>query len=782
MLGAPGYLIALIPSLIIMGTLSLGRVTTNTINTALKLWVSAANLVLHTNDGIAENYGLKWDFRDWKQQVLGAPGFVIAAIPALITMGTLGFGRIVTNSLKTMFKVMASSANFILHKDDEFSQNYGISGDTREFKQKMLGAPGYLIALIPSFIIMGTLSLGRAITNTFKTALMLWVSAANLVLHSNDEIAENYGLTSDLRDWKQKALGAPGFVIAAIPALITMGTLGFGRIVTNSVKTSLRLLVSGSNLVLHEDDKILKKYGIGKDQRLVKQLVLGAPGYIITAIPALVLIGTLGFGRIVTNSLKTTFMLWVTSTNLVLHKDDEIPENLGIQWDFAREFKQKTLGLPGFLVALPVVIVTMGILSLGRIITNSIKTTIRLLVSASNQVLHENDAIFQDYGIQSDPRLLKQLILGMPAFLIAPIPGFFIMGIIGLGRIISNSFNTAVKFWVSVTNLVLPNKGKLPEELGIGADNARNFNQKVLGSPGFLIAALPAFLTVGTILSIRFVSQNLKSFRALSSSLLNIATERALFNTTSVGADERSGWTKVVGGLGYIAAAGITGAVGSLILVVRKIPNVFAIIIGLIGTIGILPAKMFFGKDPIKKFETNSNNLSDNEVDVIQSFKDINSALTWDGQLVPGNSINQGQSGAKPNAAFARKCITLNAKSVTEQTLDDLLEAYKLSNDKANFFTSYAFHAAVNKIQEDHYGNDCLTTGKEYRESTEEVNAVASFVKDYMEKKVGQEMTEKRVPADLYKKCRSSYSSLFWAKPDSNLIDDDGASPAPSGS
>ena len=170
----------------------------------------------------------------------------------------------------------------------------------------------------------------------------------------------------------------------------------------------------------------------------------------------------------------------------------------------------------------------------------------------------------------------------------------------------------------------------------------------------------------------------------------------------------------------------------------------------------------------------NLNEINDNQL-IINGFKDIYSSLNAMGQLSAGNVIAKGGDGTESGWSIARKCLTFNAKTPTEHTLDALLAAFNkyALNSKlvVNFFTSDVFNDAIQQVQ-DEYSNDCFLSQDQIKSFCQEVADVGAFVKEYFcqEKAV--------VKADFYSRRNVSWNALFFndekpkVKPEIKEIDE----------
>ena len=629
------------------------------------------------------------------------------------------------------------------------------------FWKYVAGSPGFVVGGLVGLVGMGLALAVRGVTNSLKTGLRTIVSVMNLALHSDNQF-EDPGLgQDDKRHWFWKyAAGSPGLAVGGIIGLVGMGATFAFRGITNSLKTGQRTLVSLMNLVLHEDEQPrLRGLGEEDERHWFWKYVAGSPGFVVGGLMGLAGMGLALAVRGVTNSLKTGLRTIVSVMNLALHSDNQF-EDPGLGQDDKRHwFWKYVAGSPGLAIGGLMGLAGIGIVFTVRSITNIIKTSVRTAVSMMNLALHSENQ-FKTSGLGQDDKRhwFWKYVAGSPGFAVGGLLGLAGIGLALAVRGITNSLKTGLRTAVSAMNLVLHPDNQF-EDPGLGQDDKRHWFWKyIAGSPGLAIGGIIGLVGMSIVGVGRFVSQTGKSFLALSKSLLNGAVEKKLF--AGVGQDKRSKKQKILGGLGYVAAGLIVTPIAVTIYAIRKIPIVLAAGVGiaaspLVGTVKFLTRaiKRCTGRTrfPASEFSTVTE----------QQFKNLYSSLNAWGQFNTGTQVIKNGSGKKGWGSFFRKCMSFNAKTVTEKTLDDLYKAFgafSKSNTNDQFHDSQQFNECINTIKE-YYANDCLASRKQREETNEIVDELAGFIKAYMRKGVNEDMS---IPKDLYSKHqRPSWSAAI---------------------
>lgn len=735
--GSPGFIIGGVIGFVSMCIISVIRLMSNSAKTGSQLFVTMSNWFLHSDEqirfgGIGEDDNRHWFFKYF----LGSPGLLIGGVIGFASMVLIAIGRVITNSYKIGYLILFNMTQASLDKSDR-KGFISLDRDRPFFLKYVLGFPGMLVGGALGLVSMFLVGLGRFVTNSVKSAYELFMAMTNFVLDKEDKLSvEKFGEDGHRKWYYRYLLGGLGGLVGGIVGIIPMVVILAGRIITNSFKSGWDIFVSVFEVAFDENDREGIKALKNKNERpFVLKFIAGFPGLLIGGLVGLVAMGLIALLRIVSNSYKTARELIVPMANLFLHKDDQLNDpKFGPNNDGERKWYYRyLLGFPGGIIGFALGVVSMIAIAIGRFFTNSTKTGWRTFVTMSNLFLPSDLQIGSDGLWKEDHRhWFRKYIIGSPGLIIGGVAGIFSMLSIGLGRIVTNSFKSFHEIFVVMSNVALP--VGLPLETphyGVDVDNRKWYYRYLLGGLGGFLGFFAGVASMILIGLARVAYQSSESFAALTGSLLNGAFEKPIF--PGLRNDKRSGPEKGIGVLGYIISAVVCVPLSIVIYVVRQLPLIVVALIGL-----ILSPFLAVGKSISKcvkppRFAEDNVSLSlimgqDDVSLTMGRFKNLYSALNWGGDFNVGTTIVPGRDGRKEPMSFVRKCVTLNAKSLTERILDEVLKDFKA---KGGEITNDLIDTAAEKVRI-YYSNDCFISDEKQQANINQLNDVVGFLKRYL--------------------------------------------------
>jgi uncharacterized membrane protein len=562
-------------------------------------------------------------------------------------------------------------------------------------------------------------------------------------------------------------LGAPGIMIGAVLGSVSVVAISLGHIISNSFKTGVRAFISMANDVLHADDQILDDGIEQNDNRhWARKYVLGAPGLLVGG---LVLGGlavvAISIGRLITNNFKTGSRAFVTMANLALHPNDQIAEEGLEQNDHRHWIRKYLVGAPGLLIGGTLGALAVVAIGIGRLITNSFNTGYRAYVSIVNSVLPDDNQINEDgLGVNDNRHWFRQYVLGAPGFVVG---GLVLGGLavltVGVARLITNSLNTGRRTIVSLMNFALDADNQIDEF----DDNRRFFPRYGLGAPGLIVGGFIGSILALGIGVLRVIGQSVKSFQALAGSCVNAVVERPWF--AGLEGDNRSPGQKAAGWLGYVLAAPLV-PVSYFLYVTKKVfllPVFFGF--GLVCS-PFVALKKCFEKPRFPERVMQGEHAIRDQNDVRQAFRDIYSSLTFYGKFNPAKPIVRNGDGEANLGYVIRKVLTFNMDTVTERTVNFMLDAYNKFDARneggigREFFADRNIQRLKNEIK-NYYRRtkSFLTTDQEQAELEHEIDSVVGFIKDYITAHFEQANQDYKPPANLYAPA-GSWSVAFFGQ------------------
>ncbi|MFA5960577.1 MAG: hypothetical protein WC785_08665 [Tatlockia sp.] len=717
-LGAPGLLAGGVFGSIDFGLVAIARTLSNSVNSAIYSFFYV------TNSALANPYFRVEPFkRPLPQQAgFGMPGLFLGGLAGLAGFAAAGLVRIAFHTALNTGAVVILGVNFVQ------KEQISIKDTRKPLERYGLGIAGYPFGLFAAPFAMGIAGMGRTRRESWETIKETFVSIVNLVLPK--EIDYEY---KDRKRIDHYFFGALGFPLGGFAGSVVFAAVAAGRTVFNSMKSAAYSFTFMSNQAFHLFDQDRFK-SAPKDQ-----FGFGLPGFILGIPPGILGFATLGFARVVYHSTTTAGKVILSSINRVRQEQADTEDR--------RKAFDKKIGLPGYLPGIVVAPFSMLIALMERVANESLKSIDEFFVATVNLALtkkltYTKSRDFTDSVGFGAPGLLLGVLLGSVGF-----------AVIGLQGALSNSWDTGKRMFTSLTNLGL-GEGWIPL-LPLECEDERNRVQKYLfGFPGAVVGATVGLLTLSLILSKKWVSNTLISWRSLSGSLLNGGFCIPLFK--GLAGDERTSEAKLAGGLGYIGALITTWFPSAVIFTAKKIlPVLF------FGALGVLLAPLIaiwkgVNQSAHPRFEEKNEPIDLNkESDTDQKFRNIYSSLSPWGQLREKAVVGEEQTGRKGASCFARKSMTFNVPTITEFTLDKLLAAYRADPEH---FLDKGMDNALKETKEYYRITECLESAHFIAMREKEIDKLGDFVKKYC---IG---TVVRVPDDFYSDTQHAWSTVFWGK------------------
>lgn len=724
-----------------MGFLAVGaiRVISNSFKTALDTFATVTNLALD-KENVFETYGLNKGERSNSQRYgLGLPGIFFGAMLGGIGIAAVTAGRSLSNSLETAFRITISAINAVNYDEETIAGD--LQHDPRSGARKFgFGFPGLILGSITASIAILFTIARRMVIESAITGSMVYEAVVN---EARSVRLKESAKTE--RSLVNQILGLPGIL-----AGLTVGALGFcligaRRILSNSAASFVHVLISTTNLALAPEDENTE-YGLKKDSRpFFHTYGLGLFGVVLGGLAGGLSFLAVGMARVISNSYTTAVSLSLSAYYLITPANGN---KAGLDDDSRSVFRKFILGSPGLLIGS----ISAGFAILAavtqRIIVESGHTAVESFIYLQNSTVPPEEEI----PPPAIPRsFANRFIFGAPGLLLGGIPGVFFVTISIMSQVVANSIQSGKWTYIVVANLGLSKENEFDYPDRQEEAKRSLLSKSLLGLPGIVIGSILGALTLLTIASAKLVYHNARSFLSLSGSILNGSLELPVFS--GLAGDKRDNLSKSVGVFGYALALAAALPVAATILFFRKVvPVIIALVLGFVCAplVAALKGLALAAKKPRFEPDAPAEDLRE------QQFKNIYSSLTPWGQLPENSQIRSDGNGRKGAVCFTRKALTFNTSTMTEYCLDQLLEAYRRSADKENFFEQ-EFPEEVQKIKAHYQVFSFIELQQEVEMREKQIDEIAQFVKDYVNRKVSQ------VP-NIYSKPENSWSSVFWGK------------------
>lgn len=737
--GFPGLLFGIIPGTISVLSIGFVRIVTNSAKSFMRTFVSFIKIGLPPANKSIPGGLLEDDRSNIQRFILGFTGVVLGGIFGLVSLKIVILTRILMNSLRTAFELNISSYNLIRAEDEQLEG--GIEKSISKQPQYIWGAPGFIFGALISPLTMTLAILERILHQSILSAREMTTSLMNVILTKKIENAAV--LKRSLVN--QYVFGMPGQLVGIMSGSIAFCSILIGRIGINSRESFLHAFSSLTNFA-QGNTALIEQYGLRKDSRLTSQTYgFGLPGIVLGLSIGVIGFLTVGFVRVVAHSTYSAVGLFLYGINLAQEKNNQVKG--GITDDSRSPFKKYVLGFPGLMCGTIFSLFGFSSSLVFRVMRESYHSINFSFVKLINLIsLKEN---FRPDQLKKQS-FVGRFILGFPGLFIGGIIGA--LGIIGevFDRIFKESYESAVRVFLGMTNLTLDKENPLIFKSYHSNDERSRKTKYLLGLPGIIIGAVGGILSCTSILGFKLLKNNVISFKNLSGAILNASIGYTLFSGLSK--DNRTLFSKLSGSIGYIACGLITLPMGVLVFSIKKIvPIGIGLFIGIFTAplIGLLKGI----NQKLKKHRFNNESAEFNHSE-IQKFKNIYSSLTPAGQLPENKEILENQTGKKGALCFLRKTLTLNTSTITEYTLDKVLIAYRNSANPSQFFEE-ELPNILDDVKEHYHIVSCLESNRHRLQRESQIDEIGQVIKNYL-------MNNIRTIPKVYSKTTPSWSSLFW--------------------
>ena len=347
---------------------------------------------------------------------IGLPGIFIGIILGSGISIVISAGRIISNSWKSMQFVATKMMNSVLPDQIETEQ------EPSAVLRYLVGAPGRPLGAVIGAIGVAAISVGRIVSNSWKSMVFVTTKMTNLVLP--EEIKTEQESSSILR----YLVGAPGLPLGAIIGTVGIAAVSVGRIVSNSFKSMVFVTTQMTNLVLPE--KIIPE----NEPSAVLRYLVGAPGLLLGTVVGTVGIAAVSIGRVISNSWKSMVHITKTMTNFALHESDQFStKNRTVAEEKEKTNNEKTqfisnsdpserssvlkylIGAPGIILGLLIGAIGFTSVVFGRVLINSSYTFFDVSGAFLNVALERE--VFD--GLQNESTLQKRWGFGFPGALLS---------------------------------------------------------------------------------------------------------------------------------------------------------------------------------------------------------------------------------------------------------------------------------------------------------------------------------------------------------------------------
>lgn len=738
--GVPGYVLGIIISSPIVLGIAFSRFILTNADSAKREFAHKTNPKLSEKAQIK----LEEDKRNLLLKRAGYPGFMFGKIAGYL-------GLISIESAIYFEYIYKSSILTVLHEmESEAIQEIKLPSIKK--RSAITGSPGIVLGVIAgsvSFIIIGS---ARIIFNTAQTiyhvtldmvkfvrsekeipSLVEFAELARIKNLNNPLVSQESYNNSFLEDQKPKLridkrkntpfyLGIVGLPIGGVVGLIAATSIGFFRIIKS---TAIRAFNNGlfySRFALPKDEK----YNLNELQ--VEQTpvdkILGILG-ILFGIP-LGIVGFLSLGaiRTIIDTIESIYVSIRTIANLP-------PVNYSLDFIDNRGLTDKILGIPGFIIGLPLGASIYFLRITVNIIYNTFGTAKRDIINLYLWAKGDNDNRYilgidnfkkiNIITLKSSRTSFEQHGFGFPGHIIGGAIGSAISSIIISARLVWHNLKSTALAFQETSNYVLKKKWSFADDYqydnNINGVQIQNYKLIVSNNLKYL-AALPGLILGGTLATIfviaphyakEFIKNNYFSYKHLSKSLLNVGFEEFYFDDGFL-ADKRSLKQKIAGILGYLLAISTCG----LVIVAHNLLKITTVIIGIIFSPPVFIYKLIY-KKVFPRFDGKETD------EKIQKIKNLYSSLE-NGEINTTINIKKDGNGGKGIIDFLRKSIIFNLNTSTEDILAAELE--KAKNP------TFDLEKEIREIKNKYHGPFFFTDAIRKRRNKEDDNTIDLLRKD----------------------------------------------------
>ncbi len=371
-------------------------------------------------------------------------------------------------------------------------------------------------------------------------------------------------------------------------------------------------------------------------------------------------------------------------------------------------------------------------------------------------------------------RYHKRAAFGFIGIIIGGILGLIWAGLTRGRHIVEDNALMFARTFRSMVNYALLDEYKEEDgyDLFKHQDDPKYGKRQVWGGVGVFLGGVVGGIILIIIAACRVTWNTIISYFRTSGAYVNMAVERDWCNEL---AEDEVAKNRAAGGkagvvgtyLGGFLASFTVGIGAMLVFMARKTLYIIGLVLGLVGFVFTAIAKSYI-KEP--RFAQTKSNTSEPLVQdqAELGFKQLFDSLNASGRFTEGGtiSVNSNATGAESWPLYLRKSATLNATTVTEKTLDNILQDYRAykNKDRSNntietYQNSTEFNAVIAKTKEGY--QDCFTTPIEYNAIVFEIDSVAcTAIKHLMKQDASMAVA---IASDYYKSDKAvSLTSYFW--------------------
>ena len=346
-LGLPGIIAGSIGGSLGVVVISASKVVFHSWHSALHSFATLTNLALAKEDKI-RRYGLDKDERlTYQRYGLGLPGLLFGGLIGPLGFATVGLGRVLANSYKTIKSLTVSAINLARHNNEQIEA--ALEDDKRgNFLKYGLGFPGLILGPFIAGIGLGLSILRRTAVESWKTSKETYALIIRPEpVEESDEFEQE--LLPVQRSFIDRYLfGAAGFIGGVgFGGLVYVGR-GLSRLFKESFDTGSRMFTTIANLGLTENERFQTQQLEQNDPRSWQlKYLLGLPGAGIGAVFGTIFLSAIGIAKLTTHSFNS----WRSLSGSILNGSLELPLFGGLAAD-KRSNIGKVTGILGYAFAL----------------------------------------------------------------------------------------------------------------------------------------------------------------------------------------------------------------------------------------------------------------------------------------------------------------------------------------------------------------------------------------------------------------------------------------------
>ncbi|MBA2656994.1 MAG: hypothetical protein H0U70_08435 [Tatlockia sp.] len=554
--------------------------------------------------------------------IYGLPGIILSVLLGFTATMFLAAGRIVLNSIQTLFRAAVFITSFALDKEDqEKIKQYSLENNDRSrLKTYGFGFIGLILGLCLGALGFNLVILTRIITNSYQNIKQLALSGLNLARHEDEQKEGSFKFDTEQAQ-RKLVLGAPGLILGLLSFSLGLMAGIIERTIIQSWKTAkdLSKRITKLAFLYQEEQSTTQLANLTSTLQQGSNLdyyLFGAPGLLLGTIAGSIGFGTMSLWRVIVNSWLTARRQIIKLTNLALHKDDLAPVPVEKRLD--NYFDIYLLGAPGFIIGTLVGSCGFIVFIFGRIITNSLKSALSVSGSGINLALHEEEQI--SIGLENDHRPEYMIYgLGLLGVVIGSFGATLGFSFALIRRTLIESAKSAyLSFEVIINEAKMIAEDARPEYLveiepkGIVSpilitktESRSIFDQFFLGGPGLVLGGLLGSLATLVILARQTISQSYLSAKHSFASVTNLGLHPDhQIKNLALFADKRQDKQKYIFGLPGVLLGGVAGILGFFIIGVARnsFESSIRLSVSSLNTVRNEQLKEDFAKDPRNGF------------------------------------------------------------------------------------------------------------------------------------------------------------------------------------